>query len=187
MKIRTFIALEIADAIKEQLTHVQNQLMNKGAELKWLKKENIHLTLRFLGEIDEKIHNKIFDLMNHVAENVSSLNLSLAELGMFPNENRPNIIWVGLGGEVEEVRQLSERCDYYLATAGFEKRKNNFNPHLTIGRIKKITNKKQFISEVNDIKVSQTAFIVNKLHVVKSELMPAGAVYTNLHTIQFNN
>jgi len=187
MKIRTFIALEIADVIKEQLTHIQRQLMNKGAELKWIKKENIHLTLKFLGEIDENNHNKIFELMNHASENAGSLNLSLSELGMFPDEKRPNTIWVGIGGEVEEVRQLAERCDYYLSTIGFEKSKNNFKPHLTIGRIKKITNKKQFISEVNDIKVSRAAFRVKKLHVVKSELMPAGAVYTNIHTIHFNN
>lgn len=187
MNIRTFIALEISDVIRNQITIIQKQLTNKGAELNWIKNENIHLTLRFLGEIDDNNHNKIFEAMNKVAENARCLNLSLTELGMFSDKYNPTVIWVGIGGEVEELRQVAERCDYYLTASGFEIEKRYFKPHITIGRIKKLTDKKLFISEVNGIKIDQTAFKIKKLNVVKSDLKPTGANYTNLHTVRFYN
>ena len=83
MNIRTFIALEISNDIRNQITNIQKHLMNKGAELKWIKNENIHLTLRFLGEIDDKYHDKIFEAMNKVAGDAKSLYFSLTGLGMF--------------------------------------------------------------------------------------------------------
>ena len=187
MNIRTFIALEISDVIRNQITIIQKQLTNKGAELNWIKNENIHLTLRSLGEIDDNNHNKIFEAMNKVAENARCLNLSLTELGMFSDKYNPTVIWVGIGGEVEELRQVAERCDYYLTASGFEIEKRYFKPHITICRIKKLTDKKLFISEVNGIKIDQTAFKIKKLNVVKSDLKPTGANYTNLHTVHFYN
>ena len=187
MNIRTFIALEISDVIRNQITLIQKQLANKGAEVKWSKKENIHLTLKFMGEIDDKKHVKIIEAIDSVGENTRRLKLFLTELGMFPNEFRPTVIWVGIGGEVEELRQMAERCDYYLTANGFEIEKIYFNPHITIGRIKKLTNKKRFISEVNSIKMGRTKFEVENLHVVKSDLKSTGVIYTNLHSIHFNN
>ena len=187
MNIRTFIALGISNDIRNQITNIQKHLMNKGAELKWIKNENIHLTLRFLGEIDDKYHDKIFEAMNKVAEDARSVNLSLTGLGMFPDENHPTVIWVGIGGDVEELRQMSEKCDYYLDDGGFEIKKRHFRPHITIGRIKKLTNKKLFISEINDMQIDHTSFKIDKLNIVKSDLKPTGAEYTNLHTFHFYN
>jgi len=86
MNIRTFIALEISDVIRNQITLIQKQLMNKGAEVKWSKKENIHLTLKFMGEIDDTKHIKIFEAMDNVGKNARSLKLAFTDLGMFPNE-----------------------------------------------------------------------------------------------------
>ncbi len=187
MNIRTFIALEISNIIRNQITNIQKHLMNKGAEIRWIKNDNIHLTLRFVGEIDNKNHDKIFEAMNKVAENARPITLNLTELGMFPDENHPSVIWVGIGGEVEELRQMSEKCDYFLTAKRFEIKKRHFRPHITIGRIKKLTNKKQFISELDDIQINQTVFKVDKLNVVKSDLKPTGAKYTNLHTVHFYN
>lgn len=187
MIIRTFIALEISNVIRKQITNIQKNLMNKGAEIRWIKNDNIHLTLRFLGEIENKYHDKIFEAMNNVAEDARSLNLSLTGLGMFPDENHPTVIWVGIGGEVEELRQMAEKCDYYLTEIGFEIKKRHFRPHITIGRIKKIANKNLFISELKDVEINQTVFKVDKLNVVKSDLKPTGAIYTNLHTVHFYN
>jgi len=187
MIIRTFIALEISNVIRNQITNIQKHLMNKGAELRWIKNDNIHLTLRFLGEIDNKNHDKIFEAMNNAAEDTRSLNLSLTGLGMFPDENHPTVIWVGIGGEVEELRQMAEKCDYYLTVKGFEIKKRHFRPHITIGRIKKITDKNLFISELKDVEINRADFKVDRLNVVKSDLKPTGAIYTNLHTVHFYN
>ncbi len=187
MIIRTFIALEISNVIRNQITDIQKNLLNKGAEIRWIRNDNIHLTLRFLGEIENKSHDKIFEAMNNVAEDARSLKLSLTGLGMFPDENHPTVIWVGIGGEVEELRQMAEKCDYYLTAKGFEIKSRHFRPHITIGRIKKITNKNLFISELNDVEINQTVFKVDRLNVVKSDLKPTGAIYTNLHTVHFYN
>lgn len=187
MNIRTFIALEISDVIRNQIVIIQNQLMKESAELKWIKYENIHLTLRFLGEIDDRYHENLFKAMNKVAEDTRSLNLSLTKLGLFPDVNHPKVIWIGVAGEIEELRQLSEKCDYYLEANGFEIKKRYFRPHITIGRIKTLIHQKQFISELDDIRIKETTFKVKKLNVVKSDLRPTGAFYTNLHTVHFYN
>ena len=178
--MRTFIAIELPDTVKAELANLQAELRQTGADVTWTKPDNIHLTLRFLGEVEERQLDELKQLCAETAAAFQPFSLALKDTGYFPNFRQPRVLWVGLAGEMEIAKQLQKRLDAELIARGFNQEDKPFKPHLTLGRVKSGKNLKLLVAKADMYSLPELSFEADELVLFKSELLPAGARYTAL-------
>jgi len=176
--MRTFIAIELPSEIKDALASLQTELRRAGADVSWTRPENIHLTLKFLGEVDERRIGEVEKVCVASAAEFQPFTLRLNETGVFPNARQPRILWAGLAGEIEKTVEMRKRLDDGLALIGFEREEKDFRPHLTIGRVKSNRKIRELLALAGARQVPALSFVVTEIVLMKSELHPAGALYT---------
>jgi len=176
--MRTFIAIDIPSEIKSALAVLQTELRRAGADVSWTKPENIHLTLKFLGEVDERRVGEVEKVCVASAAEFQPFTLSLNDTGVFPNARQPRVLWAGLAGEIEKTVEMRKRLDDGLALIGFEREEKHFRPHLTIGRMKSNRKTRELLALADARQVPALSFVVTEIVLMKSELRPAGAQYT---------
>ena len=131
---RAFIALPLPDALREQLLGVQRCLAQNGVRARWVRPESMHLTLKFLGQLPLDQVGKVIAALDQVAADCPPLQLTAAELGGFPNPYRPRVLWMGIGGEHERLRELQQGIEAALAILDWPPEKRPFQGHLTLER-----------------------------------------------------
>jgi 2'-5' RNA ligase len=176
--MRTFIAIEIPSEIKSALAALQTELRRAGADVNWTKPENLHLTLNFLGEVDEKRIVEVEKACVLSAAEFHPFTLSLNDTGVFPNERQPRVLWAGLSGDVGNVVEMHRRLDERLAMIGFKRDEKKVHPHLTIGRLKSNKKTRELIALADAYQLPSLSFVVTEIVLMKSELHPAGSKYT---------
>ena len=179
--IRTFIALELPPAVISLLRKVQQDLKRLKIRARWVQPEKIHLTLKFLGDINPDDIDKIGAAMTGAAIEFPPVTLSVRGVGVFPGIKRPRVIWVGLGGGIRSLLALQNRLAEELARVEFPKAKRSFKAHLTLGRIKQSVTPaviRQMISEYASL--SSDEFTCNQVILFESDLEPSGAVHSKL-------
>ena len=139
--MRTFIAIELSDEIKNTLAQIESHLKYSGADVKWVEKDSVHLTLKFLGEIDEKKCEKVKMALDETAKSTRPFEISFKDIGAFPKVEYPRVIWVGLDKGAKESAELAGRVDEALSKIGFQKETRPFAAHLTIGRVRSAKNR----------------------------------------------
>jgi len=173
--MRLFIAIEIPEDVKEYISELQKQIDTANNKISLVNKDNIHLTLKFLGEVQTNDIETIKESLNKVK--VKSFSVNLNDIGVFPNENYIRVIWVGLKPE-ETILELQKNIDGSLKNL-FKKEKD-FKTHLTLARVKFINNKEDFIGQLKNIKVENKRIDISNFKLVKSTLTPEGPVYEDL-------
>ncbi len=183
--IRTFIAVQITPQARQVL--VETQTLLKGLipnGVRWVDPTGIHLTLKFLGEIDPALVNSISNSMRTAAEGAAPFNLALGELGVFPNSRQPRVLWAGIGGDLESLTHLQARVEQWVGAQGFPRERRAFSPHLTLGRVGNRASN-ALLSKIGDA-VSATQltaaspWVVYGVCLIRSNLSPEGATYTTL-------
>jgi RNA 2',3'-cyclic 3'-phosphodiesterase len=178
--MRCFIAIEIPSEVKSAFVELQNDLRGAGADVAWTNPDNVHLTLKFLGEIDKKLVSKVEQVCLETISSMSPFNLSINRIGLFPNERHPRVLWIGLGGEIETLEKLQERLDERLADIGFEIEEKDFQPHLTVGRIRSNKNLREMLKRSDGYSLPTLSFVVEEIVLMKSDLLSSGACYSEL-------
>ena len=183
--IRTFIALELPADIISLLHDVQQELKRLNIRARWVRPANIHLTLKFLGDINPDDVDKIGAALTAAAADISSLTLSVRGIGVFPGIKRTRIIWVGLDGNIQELFALQSRLEAELDAIGIPKEKRAFKAHLTLGRVKQAV-KPDLVRQMmrSYAGLSSDEFTCQQVILFKSDLKPSGAVYTKLKQIE---
>jgi 2'-5' RNA ligase len=147
--------------------------------LKCVEKENIHITLRFLGEIPESMTEKVADLVRTIS--FQSLVLSFEGVGVFPAPSRPSVVWVGIDGDVPSLLNVFSELEKGLSSLGFDKERRPFQPHLTLCRVKSGRNRSQLIDAVKSMEGKHFGQLrVDRIRLKKSVLTRAGPVYSTL-------
>lgn len=188
-QIRSFIAIELPEELKSGLFQLQNDLKSAGHTfIKWVAPEGVHLTLKFLGNIASDMVTDITSVVVEASHGVSPFRLETGELGAFPNLKQPRVLWIHLGGELDTLLKLQRRIDDALIPLGFFKEKRNFTPHLTLARIRENASP-QSCREFGELVVkksftSKYEFDVDSISLMKSQLLPGGAVYSRLADIK---
>jgi 2'-5' RNA ligase len=183
---RAFIAIDLPESVKSFLSEAQAALKLYGFRVKWVRLQNIHLTLKFLGDTAIADSDKIAEAMALAARNCPAVSLAAKGVGVFPDVRRPRVIWAGLNGQLEILANLQQTLDAHLADLGFPGETRAFKSHLTLGRVKgKIASAgiKAAIDKLKDFESG--SFEINQLILFKSELRPTGAVYTKVQGIAF--
>jgi RNA 2',3'-cyclic 3'-phosphodiesterase len=189
-RIRTFIAIELGQAHHRALRELQLRFKRSSAasSVRWVAPENIHLTLKFLGDIDADAMPALQTAAAGACVGIEPFELSLKGAGAFPNTRRPNVVWVGLGGRVECVVLLAQRLDDACAALGLPRDDRPFSPHLTLGRLKREANPgdRQMVGELIDrAAIGELGLLqVERVSVMKSELHPSGSIYTRLAAVE---
>jgi len=182
--IRAFIAVDLDDPVIEKVCNAVEILKPRITEIRWLRKENLHLTLKFLGNIAESQVEPITAALRHPLGLFSPCTISAKGLGVFPDFRRPKILWVGLTGD--QLVQLAAEIESALMPIGFTPENRAFTPHLTIGRWREgsrpAKNLRQEIDSLNDFEFGACA--VRQIVLFQSVLKPEGASYSELRTIQ---
>ncbi|MBU1153897.1 RNA 2',3'-cyclic phosphodiesterase [bacterium] len=182
--IRTFIAINIEDKIKEEISKIIKALKNDQDEIKWIEKESFHLTLKFLGNVRIFQVEEIYEKLQIIAGSILPFKISFSNLDIILNKKTPKIIWVGIKEGSKELMELTEEIEISLADLGFLKEERRYTPHLTLGRIKRINERENFIEKAKKIDhLEAHSFIAKKIGIIKSTLTPKGAVYTQLKEV----
>ncbi len=186
--MRTFIAIELSSKIKESLAQVQSHLKYAGADVKWVTPENIHLTLKFLGEITEEKCEKVKAALDSIAKIIAPFELSIKDVGAFPKIEFPRVIWVGLDKGAKESTELAAKVDEALSKLGFAKETRPFAAHLTIGRVRSAKNKEALMEKVLRHQPSAVSFQpIKSVALIQSTLTPRGSIYAKLHEAKFTS
>ncbi len=181
--IRTFICFEIPSGIRNEIRELQAQLKPLGRGVRWVNPDGIHLTLKFLGKVQE---NNLDDIASAVQQAVTSCRpaeVTVKGAGAFPNFRNPRVYWVGVNEPAGEMVRCQQAIETELEKLGYDKENRRFSPHLTIGRIKDSDGIDSVSNELQTIVKEFGAFTADKVIVMKSELKPSGAVYTPLYHI----
>ncbi len=188
--IRTFIALELSDEIHRKLAQLIDDL-KKGVQFtparpKWVRPESIHMTLKFLGNIEENMVDRIAEVLKHAAAETEPFLLKVRNLGVFPDERRPRVLWVGVTNGDEETCALQKKIDEGLSPLGFDREKRPFHPHLTLARIKSLRGTAAMMGVVRSHKSRYVGECqIDRIILFRSELHPEGARYTKLAELPF--
>src|SRR3989338_9641010 len=170
--MRLFIAIEIPEGIKEHIAEIQERINNKENKIRVVDKKQIHLTLKFLGEVQPDKIGIIREELKKIT--FTPFSVYLDQIGVFPDENYIRVVWVGLSPE-NPILELQKNIDEKLKKI-FKKEKD-YKPHLTLARVKYIENKKEFIDKLKKIKIENKKIDIANFKLIKSTLTPQGPVY----------
>ncbi|MCX8150777.1 MAG: RNA 2',3'-cyclic phosphodiesterase [Candidatus Bathyarchaeota archaeon] len=178
--VRAFLAFDIEDvAVKKKLEDVQLRLAQTGADLKLVEAENVHITVRFLGDVGVGVVDKVFEQMKKIQ--FKPFDVQISGLGVFPNLNFPRVVWAGIAGGSVQLQDVFTQLEPRLRALGFVADQKGFAPHLTIARVRSARNKSQLSDFV--LKNSRYDFGSVKavcLRLKRSELTPRGPIYSTL-------
>jgi 2'-5' RNA ligase len=179
--IRSFIAIEVDRAIIDRLAALQQELRQADADVSWTRPAGIHLTLKFLGDVQEDRLPQIGEMLAALASRTSAFPLSIADTGGFPSLRRPRVIWAGIDDGRAAISALVVEVDAAMNSVGFAREERSFRPHLTLGRVKSSSNLAQLVSMVEAHRGEVFgAMQATELVLMRSELLPTGARYTAL-------
>jgi 2'-5' RNA ligase len=185
--IRAFIAISLPPEVTQQLDLVLSGLKNKlpGGSVRWIPAKNIHLTLKFLGEVSISSQEMLTKALQAESNRHASFEISVGELGVFPSLRRPQVVWIGVEGP-PELAALQHGVEAEMARLGYVPEERPFSPHLTLGRVARNASPEEThrISEMlGKTKVGFLgAFRVQSVHLYRSDLQPGGSIYTRLFT-----
>lgn len=134
--IRTFIAIELAEQVRQKIDRETEGLRRAAPLVKWSHKDNLHVTLRFLGNVKENDLEELFDAVEEAVEKVEPFTVALRGVGAFPNWRYPRVVWAGIKDGAEETIELAGYVEEGCVEIGYEREKRAFRPHLTLGRVK---------------------------------------------------
>lgn len=184
MQVRLFIAVEVAEGIREKLAELQNALKKADAEVGWVAPENFHITLKFIGSIDEEKIDHVISIIKDSVTHVNPFDLSYKSVGVFPTEKKPRVIFVDVIDSGRILTKIHERLNNQLMALQVKHEDRPFEVHLTVGRIKTRRN----VKELLEILHSYDGFNFGSEHVtqvvlMKSTLSKNGPKYTKVYHV----
>lgn len=183
--IRAFVAFELPRRVMSCIEEIQSRLKKSDVNLRWVRPESIHLTLKFLGNIQAADVEAIGGALEFAAQGVAPLVLEATALGVFPNLRRPRVLWMGIAGQTAGLNRLRENVETALTTLGFPTEARPFTGHLTLGRTKGTLKGRSLLKALETHTDFRSGpFTVDRFFLFKSDLKPTGAEYTKLRAIE---
>jgi len=184
--IRSFIAIEIPVDFKEALGRIQRTLGSAEVKVRWVDHRNIHLTTKFLGDVQDSDVPVICEVIKSAASGVEPFELEIAGLGFFPPKGPPRIIWAGIKGQIETLEKLVGEIDEGISReVGIRPESRRYHPHLTLGRVKSTRGAGRMAELMRESEAVEIGkFSARAVTLFMSELTAAGAVHTPMAEIK---
>lgn len=184
--VRTFICFQLPAFARQQLVAIQQRLRQSGAHVGWVKPENIHLTIKFLGSVPTGRLDGVSQSVRRAVDREAPFELELTELGFFPNNRDPKVIWTGPGRLPEPLQVLHRRVEEEMVAVGFAPDARPFSPHFTLGRVRSGRNILKLAAAVEAERFQPLRFSLTEMVVMGSKLHPGGALYTPISRISLD-
>jgi 2'-5' RNA ligase len=183
--LRCFIAVEIPGPLKAKIGELIDLLRQTGADVRWVRKENVHITLKFLGKTEDTSVGEIKNALTRKLSHYGPFYIRISGTGTFPSGRFPRIIWIGMERS-EILDHIHKTVEEVMSGFGYKPEDRSFSPHLTIGRVKSNKRMNELLEKIDEMR---SAFIgdlgIGGISVMKSELRPAGPEYERLAEINF--
>lgn len=181
---RAFIAIELNDDAHAELSSLEAKLKKADADVTWVKPENIHLTLKFLGDITDEQVEAVKSSLDEIAKVETPFSFKLKGMGAFPKLEYPRVLWVGIEGA--DPTPLYKKIEDALSELNFARDDRRFTPHLTLGRVRSPKNKAKLIRLIESTNFeSKNSVQADAVTFFQSTLTPNGSIYTVLHRAKF--
>ena len=180
--VRTFICIDIPAEIKLRMEKLQATLRSAGGQVSWTRPNNIHLTLKFLGNVPAARVAAVCSGVRTACQGIGSFKVTVSGAGCFPSPRSPRVLWVGLA-KAPELVSLYESVEDAMSSLGFDRETRTFSPHLTIGRLRSRENAQRLGELITSIGFESETFEAREVIVMRSSLKPTGAIYTPLDVI----
>lgn len=181
--IRAFLAIDLPDSLRPKLALVQGELKKSNADVRWVPVGNIHVTLKFFGNVPDTEIEPLAQAAREMAEKQAPMELKVTVAGAFPSVRSPRVIWLGLGGDVIPLTQFYHRLEKAFGALGYPPEGRAFNPHLTLGRVRSPEGRARLSRALENIVVDWPPFQVREIILFQSVLSPRGSTYTALQVI----
>ncbi|MBN2034515.1 MAG: RNA 2',3'-cyclic phosphodiesterase [Deltaproteobacteria bacterium] len=184
MGIRSFLAFDLPPQIRQVLLNLYSEVSRSSLNAKWVRPESIHLTMVFMGEIREADLPLVIDAIGEVCLHYGPFPTALQSMGSFPSSRNPRVLWLGVDTDLERMSRFRDDLEQRLLPFGIQVEKRGFHPHLTLGRFKKLGKKTAELEELLSKHRGLTSALcsLNELILFRSDLRPAGAVYTKIES-----
>jgi 2'-5' RNA ligase len=182
--LRLFIALPVETAVQQFLSETIAQLRARGGSVKWVDPKNMHLTVKFLGDTDEKLVEQIAGKIDKIASRNRPIHCTLDRLGAFPNLRRPRVFWAGMSsaeGDMDTLKHMAGAVDLAVSKLGFERESRPFKSHLTLGRVRTPSGLEALTGYMETLQIKPCPVHLDRLVLFKSTLTPKGPIYDRLH------
>lgn len=183
MKLRLFIALPLPEHVVSGLDRILSDFRRQSRDVKWVKAQSIHLTLKFLGDTDEALIPQITDCVKTAASGITPFETTLDKLGAFPNFRRPRVFWVGGNQPLEPAARIVGRIDECVSELGSERESRPFRPHLTLGRVRQGKRVDDVAAYAEGYRFVPLPCAFDRVVLFQSTLTPQGAIYKALSTV----
>ena len=191
--MRTFISVELPDEVKKNIVELVNELKDTGAGVKWVEAKNLHISLKFLGWVEDRQIDELPDLITTAVSGTGSFKAKFEDLGTFPEGKSPRVVWVGTAEGGDKLCDLAKALEENLSKAGFRGEDREFRPHTTIGRVKEkkvprqardkgVDKLKEKIKSIKDAKFGEA--LVDRIYLMKSTLTPSGPIYEKIKEVK---
>jgi 2'-5' RNA ligase len=180
-RLRTFIGVALDKAIRARTVALQESLARTGTEVKWVEPENLHVTLLFLGEVDEREVPRVCRMVADSVGPQPPFLMSVETAGCFPNPRRPRVLWVGVGEGTQPLCAIHDALEIPLQELGYRREERRYTPHITLGRVKSDRPTDSLTAALaKHAGWKGGEMTVREVHVLSSELTPQGPHYTVL-------
>lgn len=185
MKKRVFVAIDISDFARLKASEYIESLQKESSNVRvnWEKSAKLHLTLKFLGDINDEQLDKLIDAAERTAREISSFKMRIEGTGVFPSPKNARILWLGLKDEQGSLRKLNEILEKECEREGFEREKRNFKAHLTIGRLKEKSD--ELVKRHLQTDFEPVEFEASEIVIYQSVLQPTGSIYSVISRHKF--
>ena len=182
--IRAFVAIEIGDAARAACAELIQRMRLMPARVTWVRPENLHLTLRFLGDVSEDQIATLAAQIRPELALLASFDATLRGVGVFPHPRRPSVIWTGFESANSDVAAIQPIVEHAASAIGLTPETRPFVPHVTLGRVRRESQKGGVFAVLESVNPFATdAFTVDAVSLFSSELTPQGVRYTRLHRL----
>lgn len=180
--MRVFIGFDFNEKLKDELTSIQNIVKHNSAKGSWVSKPNFHITLKFLGEIDNEQLKSIDNILQRISSSNFSVTVKMNTLGYFNKKNNEyGVVWAGLCGEIERLKLIYDSIENEMSNIGFTQERRKFSPHITLGRRVILNTNFSELRKLVDSKIDRE-YILDNLVIMKSEVIMKRRIYTPINS-----
>ena len=179
-KKRIFVAIDLSEEARDRVSTYITGLRNEFSKLRvsWARPEKLHLTLKFIGDTDKNWLRKLERAVSAVAGSHTSIDLSISGTGVFPSARKPRVLWLGIKGNTETLRKVSQEIEAEYEKLGFAHDKREFSPHLTIARLREPRIARELVEKHLAQQFKAVKFSASELVLYESSFLPTGSVYS---------
>ena len=176
--IRTFVCIEVPASVRARIEALQRTLRLNDVPISWVKPANIHLTIKFLGDVAASRMDDVRGAVERACEGIPPFAITVEGAGCFPSARSPRVLWVGLSPVPDELRRLHANIETALEREGFAREAKRFSPHLTIARVRDPFKARATVEELLAAGFAAETFSAREVIVMRSDLHPSGSIYT---------